>query len=167
MALVDIANGKSRHVHYRDSKLTFLLRVSIHQLRVTITVVIPMYIHVQCMFLIQRQWVIVMKYLLLCSSMAECTLYMYAHRFRIHWVCTVYNHVDYDKNVQSLSLSPPYRTPWEAMPRPTWWPMSIPVPGALERVSPHLTLPGEPRWSRTRLWSMRILLAMCSSCKLR
>ena len=27
MALVDIANGKSRHVHYRDSKLTFLLRV--------------------------------------------------------------------------------------------------------------------------------------------
>ena len=28
MALVDIANGKSRHVHYRDSKLTFLLRVS-------------------------------------------------------------------------------------------------------------------------------------------
>ena len=29
MALVDIANGKSRHVHYRDSKLTFLLRVSL------------------------------------------------------------------------------------------------------------------------------------------
>ena len=28
MALGDIANGKSRHVHYRDSKLTFLLRVS-------------------------------------------------------------------------------------------------------------------------------------------
>lgn len=27
MALVDIANGKSRHVHYRDSKLTFLLKV--------------------------------------------------------------------------------------------------------------------------------------------
>ena len=27
MALVDIAHGKSRHVHYRDSKLTFLLRV--------------------------------------------------------------------------------------------------------------------------------------------
>ena len=29
MALVDIAHGKSRHVHYRDSKLTFLLRVSV------------------------------------------------------------------------------------------------------------------------------------------
>ena len=29
MALVDIAHGKSRHVHYRDSKLTFLLRVSL------------------------------------------------------------------------------------------------------------------------------------------
>lgn len=28
-ALVDIANGKSRHVHYRDSKLTFLLRDSL------------------------------------------------------------------------------------------------------------------------------------------
>ena len=30
MALVDIAHGKSRHVHYRDSKLTFLLRVYIY-----------------------------------------------------------------------------------------------------------------------------------------
>ena len=29
MALVDIAHGKTRHVHYRDSKLTFILRVSI------------------------------------------------------------------------------------------------------------------------------------------
>ena len=28
MALVDIAHGKTRHVHYRDSKLTFILRVS-------------------------------------------------------------------------------------------------------------------------------------------
>ena len=28
-ALVDIANGKPRHVHYRDSKLTFLLRDSL------------------------------------------------------------------------------------------------------------------------------------------
>lgn len=28
-ALVDVANGKSRHVHYRDSKLTFLLRDSL------------------------------------------------------------------------------------------------------------------------------------------
>ena len=28
MALVDITHGKTRHVHYRDSKLTFLLRVS-------------------------------------------------------------------------------------------------------------------------------------------
>jgi hypothetical protein len=28
-ALVDIANGKARHVHYRDSKLTFLLRDSL------------------------------------------------------------------------------------------------------------------------------------------
>ena len=28
-ALVDRANGKSRHVHYRDSKLTFLLRDSL------------------------------------------------------------------------------------------------------------------------------------------
>ena len=27
MALVDIAHGKTRHVHYRDSKLTFILRV--------------------------------------------------------------------------------------------------------------------------------------------
>ncbi len=27
MALVDVANGKQRHVAYRDSKLTFLLRV--------------------------------------------------------------------------------------------------------------------------------------------
>ncbi len=26
-ALVDVANGASRHVHYRDSKLTFLLKV--------------------------------------------------------------------------------------------------------------------------------------------
>ena len=32
MALVDIAHGKSRHVHYRDSKLTFLLRVSLANL---------------------------------------------------------------------------------------------------------------------------------------
>ena len=30
MALVDIAHGKSRHVHYRDSKLTFLLRVGLY-----------------------------------------------------------------------------------------------------------------------------------------
>lgn len=30
MALVDIAHGKSRHVHYRDSKLTFLLRVRMY-----------------------------------------------------------------------------------------------------------------------------------------
>ncbi len=29
MALVDIANGKTRHVHYRDSKLTFLLGVGV------------------------------------------------------------------------------------------------------------------------------------------
>ena len=29
MALVDIAHGKTRHVHYRDSKLTFILRVSL------------------------------------------------------------------------------------------------------------------------------------------
>ena len=29
MALVDIAHGKTRHVPYRDSKLTFLLRVGI------------------------------------------------------------------------------------------------------------------------------------------
>jgi kinesin family protein 15 len=29
MALVDIGHGKSRHVHYRDSKLTFLLRDSL------------------------------------------------------------------------------------------------------------------------------------------
>ncbi|KAJ1658828.1 Kinesin-like protein kif15 [Dispira simplex] len=28
-ALVDVANGKARHVHYRDSKLTFLLRDSL------------------------------------------------------------------------------------------------------------------------------------------
>jgi kinesin family protein 15 len=28
-ALLDIANGKTRHVHYRDSKLTFLLRDSL------------------------------------------------------------------------------------------------------------------------------------------
>lgn len=27
MVLVDIANGKQRHVPYRDSKLTFLLQV--------------------------------------------------------------------------------------------------------------------------------------------
>ena len=27
MALVDVAGGKNRHVAYRDSKLTFLLRV--------------------------------------------------------------------------------------------------------------------------------------------
>ncbi len=37
MALVDIANGKSRHVHYRDSKLTFLLRVSGCQRRLDTT----------------------------------------------------------------------------------------------------------------------------------
>ena len=29
MSLVDIANGKTRHVHYRDSKLTFLLKDSL------------------------------------------------------------------------------------------------------------------------------------------
>lgn len=29
MALVDVSNGKSRHICYRDSKLTFLLKVSI------------------------------------------------------------------------------------------------------------------------------------------
>lgn len=29
MVLVDIANGKQRHVPYRDSKLTFLLQVII------------------------------------------------------------------------------------------------------------------------------------------
>jgi hypothetical protein len=28
-SLVDIGDGKSRHVHYRDSKLTFLLRDSL------------------------------------------------------------------------------------------------------------------------------------------
>jgi kinesin family protein 15 len=28
MVLVDIANGKQRHVPYRDSKLTFLLQVT-------------------------------------------------------------------------------------------------------------------------------------------
>ena len=28
MILVDVANGKQRHVPYRDSKLTFLLQVS-------------------------------------------------------------------------------------------------------------------------------------------
>ena len=28
MALVDVSNGKTRHICYRDSKLTFLLRVS-------------------------------------------------------------------------------------------------------------------------------------------
>lgn len=28
MALVDVSNGKNRHICYRDSKLTFLLRVS-------------------------------------------------------------------------------------------------------------------------------------------
>jgi kinesin family protein 15 len=28
-SLVDISEGKSRHVHYRDSKLTFLLRDSL------------------------------------------------------------------------------------------------------------------------------------------
>lgn len=27
MALVDVSNGKNRHICYRDSKLTFLLRV--------------------------------------------------------------------------------------------------------------------------------------------
>lgn len=30
MTLVDVANGKSRHVPYRDSRLTFLLQVQIH-----------------------------------------------------------------------------------------------------------------------------------------
>ena len=29
MALVDVSNGKNRHICYRDSKLTFLLRVSV------------------------------------------------------------------------------------------------------------------------------------------
>jgi kinesin family protein 15 len=29
MILVDVANGKQRHVPYRDSKLTFLLQVSL------------------------------------------------------------------------------------------------------------------------------------------
>jgi kinesin family member 15 len=29
-ALVDVAAGKARHIHYRDSKLTFLLRVRPH-----------------------------------------------------------------------------------------------------------------------------------------
>ena len=29
MALVDVAHGKNRHVAYRDSKLTFLLRVCV------------------------------------------------------------------------------------------------------------------------------------------
>jgi hypothetical protein len=28
MILVDVANGKQRHVPYRDSKLTFLLQVN-------------------------------------------------------------------------------------------------------------------------------------------
>ena len=28
-SLVDIAEGKSRHIHYRDSKLTFLLKDSL------------------------------------------------------------------------------------------------------------------------------------------
>ena len=28
MSLVDVSKGKSRHIPYRDSKLTFLLRVS-------------------------------------------------------------------------------------------------------------------------------------------
>ena len=29
MALVDIAHGKERYIHYRDSKLTFILRDSL------------------------------------------------------------------------------------------------------------------------------------------
>lgn len=29
MALVDVSNGKNRHICYRDSKLTFLLRVCV------------------------------------------------------------------------------------------------------------------------------------------
>ncbi len=33
MALVDVSNGKNRHICYRDSKLTFLLRVSVTKCR--------------------------------------------------------------------------------------------------------------------------------------
>lgn len=33
MSLVDIANGRSRHVPYRDSRLTFLLQVCIEGFR--------------------------------------------------------------------------------------------------------------------------------------
>lgn len=33
MALVDVSNGKNRHICYRDSKLTFLLRVSVGRLK--------------------------------------------------------------------------------------------------------------------------------------
>lgn len=33
MALVDVSNGKNRHICYRDSKLTFLLRVSVSKRR--------------------------------------------------------------------------------------------------------------------------------------
>ena len=29
MALADMSDGKARHVHYRDSKLTFLLKDSL------------------------------------------------------------------------------------------------------------------------------------------
>lgn len=35
MALVDVSNGKNRHICYRDSKLTFLLRVSVSKCRVS------------------------------------------------------------------------------------------------------------------------------------
>ena len=44
MALVEVAHGKSRHVHYRDSKLTFLLRVSI--IMCPSSIYLSIYIHV-------------------------------------------------------------------------------------------------------------------------
>lgn len=34
MALVDVSNGKNRHICYRDSKLTFLLRVSVSRYKI-------------------------------------------------------------------------------------------------------------------------------------
>jgi kinesin family protein 15 len=38
MTLVDVANGRSRHVPYRDSRLTFLLQVKI-QIKAHVSIV--------------------------------------------------------------------------------------------------------------------------------
>lgn len=45
MILVDVANGKQRHVPYRDSRLTFLLQVDYELVSFDILILRMLFIH--------------------------------------------------------------------------------------------------------------------------